>query len=245
MKIFAQVLCALTLVGASLEGVSAAPRSASAHVMSEFEWVDLSKCRTPRTKPPYMPADSDEEYGFERKYLALAEGPWCVLMESYVEALFGSQSTGMKVMGSRYYSFSQGKWRPVNQPFLYFPYAVRGKADGQLYFVDAVLEEDAGVKYPGASGQNPNVFIRRPVRPEERSRDSNDWVIDTYPGAHGPVLQGLAVVLHRRLRAGLVVRKFEAQDSMERSRIRFLLKAAWETLPLADRVEVDADGLPR
>ncbi len=245
MKLFVSMLFGLTLMGASLEGATAAPRSASAHVAPEFEWVDLSKCRTPRTKPSHMPADSDEEYGFERKYLALEEGPWCVVMESYVEALFGSQSTGMQVLGSRYYRFSQGKWRPANQPFLYFPYAVRNKSDGQLYFVDAVLEEDTGVKYPGASGQNPNVFVRRHARPDERSRDSSDWVIATYPGAHGPVLQGLAVLLHRRLRAGLVVRKFEAQDSIERSRIRFLLKAAWETLPPAQRVPVDTDGLPR
>lgn len=245
MKKLALVLCTLTVIGASFSFAHGVPqRVRVAEAPPEFEWVDLTKCAVPRVRPPAKPAESDEEYGFERRFLAIGPGLSCVLMETYVEALSGSYSSGMQVLGSRYYRVSRGKWHPVRMPFLYFPYGVRRKSDGQQFFVQAVLEQDVGVKYPGASGRNPGVFIRQ-TDPSKRERTPDSWDFERYSGPQGAVLQGLAVVLHERLRAGLLTSGSEIQDGVERKRIRFLLEAAWQTLAPNERVKVDADGMPR
>lgn len=243
-RFVASLLGVAALACALLNPVSAAPRNGTRHAAG-FELVDLSRCQIPRVKPPPMPLESDEEYGLERRYLALEYGQPCVLMESYVEALFGSHSSGMQTLGARFYRFGRGKWRETKERFLYFPYAVRDLADGQLYFVVAVLEEDVGVKYPNASGTNPNVFYRRRTPSEAHAPARSDGVFDRYPGPQGLVLQSLAVLLNQQLSAGSPPSTLESSAYVERKRIRFLLQAAWKTVPPAKRVAVDADGLPR
>jgi hypothetical protein len=246
MKKYALVVCNLAVVGFSYSLAHGAPQGGKVTDVSQaFEWVDLTKCTTPRVKPPAMPKESDEEYGFDRRYLALGAGKSCVLMESYVQALSGSYSSGMQVLGTRYYRFLDGKWHLAQMPFMYFPYALRRKEDGQQFFVQAVLEQDVGVKYPGASGQNPGVFVPQRLSIKGQKHGPGDWAFESDSNVHGPVLQGLAVVLSRRLRAGSLASESEIQIGIERKRIRFLLETAWQTLAPDERAELDADGMPR
>ncbi len=207
-----------------------------------FEWIDLSDCRVPRVKPPRLRPESDDGYLFQRRFLALDEGPLCVLMETYVERLDGSDSPGMRVRGARAYRFEQGKWKEGGVEFLYFPYALRRQQDQHVYFVEAVLEDDVGDS-AAVVGWSPSVFQRTAA--SAGGARAGAWRFKRLFQPEGAVLQGLAVLLHERLRAGSLKRRSHDELEVERRRIRLLLQSAWEHLPPSERVAVDADGLPR
>ena len=215
----------------------------AANPIQQFEWVELSNCRVPRVKPPRVHAETDDGFSFQRRFLALeGEGRPCVLLETYIERLDGSDSPGMRATGSRAYRFERGRWRAVSAGFRSFPYAVRRTNDQQLFFVEAVLPEDVGDS-AAVGGWYPSVSHRVP--PGARGVLLRPWRLETTYEGKGAVLQGLAVLLASRLRSNAMPALSAAQQDIEHDRIRKLLESAWTSIPPAERVPVDADGLPK
>ena len=233
-----------------LTGVLSAPLSAQVSAASDepavqkaYSWVDLSACKRPKRRPPAVPAEDYEEYNFERRFLALEPGRPCIVMDSFIERLFGSSSPGMRTLGTRKYRFENGKWVHLPLIFPYFPYAIRRLSDGRVFYIVAMLQEDVGDNMV-ASSWSTDVFTLRADGTQQRDFDPI-VAIDTAEAPHGEMLQGLAVVLSSRLRLGLLKPASAEHLDRERKRIRRLLKTAWETVPPANRVAVDAEGLPR
>lgn len=209
----------------------------------DFVWVDLSDCSKPKLKPPALPPEDYEEYNFQRRYLALEAGRPCVVMDSYIERLGGSPSPGMRTLGARKYRLERGKWMDAPIAFRYFPYAIRRQQDGRIFYIVAMLWMDVGDNMV-VGHWDPEVYaLNARALSGQAPADASD--IDFISEPQGAVLQGLAVVLNQRLKAGLTKTSSQEETDTEHRRIRLLLKSAWEHLPPSERVAVDADGLPR
>lgn len=234
-------MVALTLAAFS-DALAAQAQSASS-TRQDFAWVDLNDCRKPKQKPPAIAPEDYEEYNLQRRYLAFEAGRPCIVMDSFIERLGGSSSPGMRTLGARKYRLERGKWVEASMAFLFFPYAIRRQQDGRLFYIVAMLREDVS---DGTVGSHwyPLVYSAEPATPSAQApADASN--IDFVSEPQGAVLQGLAVVLNQRLKAGLIKTRSQEDADRERRRIRQLLKTAWETVPVAERVAVDADGLPR
>lgn len=234
---------AVALAIAAFAHVSAAQAQSVPGTLQDFAWVDLSDCRKPKLKPPAVAPEDYEEYNFERRFLALEEGRPCIVMDSFIERLSGSASPGMRTLGTRKYRFEHGKWVYAPIAFGYFPYAIRRNQDGRTFYVEALLAEDL---LDGSIGSlwSPQVYSWK-GQESNRTTVTDASAIDWIQKPEGAVLQGLAVVLTQRLRSETSKPATQERAERERKRIRQLIETAWETLPPAERVAVDADGLPR
>jgi hypothetical protein len=209
----------------------------------DFAWVDLSACPIPKLKPPAVPREDYEEYNLKRRFLAFEPGRPCIVMDSFIERLGGSSSPGMRTLGARKYRLERGKWVDLRMAFLYFPYAIRRQQDNRVFYVEAPLWEDVWDNMAVGSW-SPSVYtLEDSVTAGQTRTDATAIGYLTEP--QGAVLQGLAVILHQRLKAGLIKTASQDDVELERKRIRLLLQTAWEHLPPPERVPVNADGLPR
>lgn len=233
----------IAFLSASCLVSASAAEQVGATARADFDWIELAQCRKPAAKAPRLPRDTYEKYNFQRRFLGLEIAKPCFVLDAYIERLGGNPSPGMRTMGARRFHYSNGEWFGRGSAFRHFPYALRRKQDGQIFYVVAMLGEDVGDN-TAAGGWNPDVFVRAPVEDGDAVEKSGP-TFDSYQEPVGAILQGLAVLLADRLRAGngrgVSIQKLE----IERKRIRFLLETAWQTLPMSARVAVDADGLPR
>lgn len=232
-------VCALAV----FQPVCVAAEQVDSVARHSYEWVDLSRCVKPKRKPPAVPPEDYEEYNFERRFLALEEGRPCIVMDSFIERLGGSSSPGMRVLSTRKFRLERGRWVRTPLIFGYFPYAIRRLQDRRVFYVEALLEEDIGDSMVVGHWNTDVYSLGTRTAPGQGPTDAS--VIDSVSGPKGDVLQGLAVVLSQRLRSGQLKPATQADAETERKRIRLLLSTAWETLPPAQRVPVDTDGLPR
>lgn len=220
-----------------------APANPDARLRQDFAWVDLNDCPRPQLKPPAVPPEDYEEYNLKRRFLAFEPGRPCIVMDSFIERLGGSSSPGMRVLGARKYRMERGKWVELRMGMRYFPYAIRRQQDGRVFYVEATLWEDVWDNMAVGSW-SPSVYSLQDSDPSEQAPGTAPRIrYLTEP--QGAVLQGLAVILHQRLTAGLIKTASKDGVELERKRIRQLLQTAWEHLPPSERVSVDAEGLPR
>jgi hypothetical protein len=208
----------------------------------EYEWVDLGDCRKPKVKAPRLPREDYEEYNFQRRFLSLAPGRTCFIMDTFIERLGGSSSPGMRAIGTRAYRLERGKWVSTGFAFSFFTYAIRRRQDGRIFYVEALLEHDL---MDGSLGRHwsPEVLTSSSAE-ESPSFEGEMYSISRVDDSRAPVLQGMAVVLSQRLRSMPKEPASEEDRERERIRIRKLLGTAWETLPPESRVKVDAEGMP-
>ena len=122
-----------------------------------YQLLDLSGCKTPKLAPPAPPKDSYEAYGFRRRLLDLDGSGNCVLMDFWIERLGGSAAAGIRSFEHRFQRVVGGKWQPFDTGLDYFPHALKARANGKVYLVDARVNEDTGDVIVAKHG-GPRVF---------------------------------------------------------------------------------------
>ena len=208
-----------------------------------FSWVDVDRCEKPKVREPRLPVETYEKSNFQRRFIRLIEGRPCFILDVYIHRLGGSASIGMRTRGSDVWSFKNGRWTTSGTSLDYFPYALRRDSDGQVFWIVAIIEEDFGDD-TAAGNWSPTVRVKSKWRGfGDDSTDAPGFDFINEPG--GEVFQALAVLLNRRLKAGLLTLGAMQNLDTERKRIGLLLKSAWESMPTTERVAIGADGLPR
>lgn len=232
----------IALMSASWLASASAAEQIIAIARADFDWIELGQCPKPAAKAPRLPRDNYKTYNFQRRFLGLEIGKPCFVLDVYIERLGGNPSPGMRTMGARRFHYSNGEWVGRGSAFHYFPYALRTKQDGQIFYVVAMLGEDVG-DATAAGGWHPQVFVRELLKDGDVAERSGP-TFDSYQEPAGAIFQGLAILLTDRLRTGQGSSASSSKLEIERKRIRLLLETAWQTLPPSARVAVDADGLP-
>lgn len=220
----------------------------SAQALTESQWVDLTDCKMP-AKAPKKPKELDKTYNFQRQLLDLDRDGLCEVMDLWIERLGNSDSPGMRTLDHQFLVFRQGRWQPFWIDLRYFPYALRTRAAGEVMLIEAALADDIGDNM-ALGGQTVRVFKAPKWQP---------WVPVSVPQLslteipsgleRAGVLQELAVVLTRRLMAGLPdpIRRGPGaayRVQVETERIKWLLEVAHESLPASQWLPVDTEGLP-
>lgn len=205
----------------------------------DFELLNLSACQKPSLAAPPLPKSSYEKYNIQRRFLRLEAGRHCQIMDIWIARLGGSPSPGMRVIESQTFKLLRGQWVTTFTGLQYFPYAIRNRRSGEVFYVEAPLSADV----------NDDMAIRSlRMRVLTASDDGLDAIeYRSYKGEVGIVYQALAVLMAEQLHHELKINHLASVVAAEiaKQRIRLLLEAAWKTLPESQRVGVDTEGLPR
>lgn len=205
----------------------------------DFEWLNLSACRKPSLTAPPLAQSSYEKYNIQRRFIRLESGLTCQIMDVWIARLGGSSSPGMRVIESQTFKLLHGRWIPTATGLQFFPYAIRNRRSGEIFYIEAPLEADFDDGMAVRSLRN-----RVLTAPDNRL---NSVGYRNYKGEAGEIYQALAFLMAERLRQESTANHPApaAAAAIAKQRIRYLLDTAWETLPKELRVGVDADGLPR
>lgn len=182
-----------------------------------YQLLELTDCTKPEVAPAAPPKDSYEAYGFQRRLLDLDGSGNCVLMDFWIARLGGSAAAGMRSFEHRFQRVAGGKWQPFETGLDYFPHALKARADGKVYLVDARVNEDTGDLMVAKDG-GPRVFTVTGWQQETGFEPV--LALQAEESKRAEVLRALAALL--REGASAAADKSGAQHA----RIRMLEKAA-------------------
>ncbi len=129
----------------ALSGIAVCSHAASTPASAQpYLLVDLSACKRPHVAPPAPLEESDEAYGFRRRFLNLDGSGNCVLMDFWIARMGGSAAVGMRTLEHRFMRVVGGKWQAFETSLSYFPHGLKARSDGKLYLIDAPTTDDIG-----------------------------------------------------------------------------------------------------
>ena len=182
-----------------------------------YQLLDLTAGKKPKGAPPAPFKQGYKVYGFQRRLLDLDGNGNCVLMDFWIERMGGSDAVGMRSLEHRFLRVVGGKWQPFETSLDYFPHALKRRADGKVYLIEAPASEDTGEHMVTRDG-GPRVFTV--VGWEQEIGFLPVLALQAEAAKRAEVLRALAALLRQGASAA------PDKNGAEHARVRMLEKAA-------------------